>query len=245
MPLVLRWLRILLWVLVGVVTTTFVSWFPFVFGNPFERMPEAKYTEGIASDRPVAMGWIVSLRIRDRGTTSVYVSNCFYPSADSLPRSRAPENLIELLPAWAGDRVLPWRGEKPLPWSDHAARDWRMVVGSGWPLKSWYYWEQPGPSGPSAGEVMYGIVLHEAGRRRGQREYPVALPCYPIPLGLLLNTLFWGLTLRGIWWGVMAGRGLLRVRRGQCAACGYPSAATAAQCSECGAIRRRSIGVCP
>lgn len=62
---------------------------------------------------------------------------------------------------------------------------------------------------------------------------PRALPLRPIPGGFAVNTVFYGATLWLMICGLFALRRFIRVRRGLCAACGYPMGESAV-CSECG-----------
>lgn len=69
---------------------------------------------------------------------------------------------------------------------------------------------------------------------------PRILPLRPLPVGVAINTAFYG----GLAWLVSGGavliRGYIRSRRGQCRACGYPIGVSAV-CSECGkAVRARA-----
>jgi len=64
-------------------------------------------------------------------------------------------------------------------------------------------------------------------------EYRAALPLRPIWPGTVINAIFYSMIL----WALFAMPGMIRrrwrVRRGRCAACGYPTG-TSAVCTECG-----------
>lgn len=127
-------------------------------------------------------------------------------------------------------RVTFWRGQSAMPkGADYY--EW-IERGVGFPFICFFKWQEE--SMPIQGAIElpdpFGLSEHWPGQpTRG-------LPYLPIWPNLIANTVFWG----GVWWCVLFVPAVIRrrrrVKRGQCAACGYDLSANAAgtSCPECG-----------
>ena len=137
-------------------------------------------------------------------------------------------------PLWSGARQAP-SGE-PLDTYEGYAED-----GRGWPficlastIDAALHPLDPGRgSGWTYGAVSWGITLPST---QGG-AMPRSLPLRPVWIGILVNTIFYGLVIWLVVHGPVAIRGWYRVRFGRCGRCGrcgYP-AGSSPRCSECGA----------
>lgn len=97
---------------------------------------------------------------------------------------------------------------------------------TGWPLPAfWYLLSVRYTPGAATIETSGGfplqsnqLTINTANRR--------VLPWQPIWLGLLINSVFWGVTAFVVARGFMFGRRALRLRRNRCPSCGYSSPAS-------------------
>jgi hypothetical protein len=123
---------------------------------------------------------------------------------------------------------------------------------SGWPLLSLNGWCShhvlPATAIRGVSIVARGhwaIVLHrDVFGRADQREAEVLLPLRPMWPGMVLNTLFYAITLGLLLGGIAGLHRTMRRRRGLCPRCAYP-VGDSERCSECGTpvpARRASAG---
>ena len=115
----------------------------------------------------------------------------------------------------------------------------------GWPVLSMWCWfrEFRFDTRARGPELFGGLQLSDfaATGPRDIRWYRLrALPLRPIWPGFAINTAFYATLLWLLIPGPFALRRLIRHKRGQCPACGYP-AGESAVCSECGAELPRRV----
>jgi hypothetical protein len=133
-------------------------------------------------------------------------------------------------------------------WGHSAPEPWRVLPAN---LNGWE-WRGFGTAVVGLGEGHVALGIPDLGKRhvritdtgwplRCQRyvlcevtgQRPVLNFVRPLSAGWVVNTIFYAVLLWPVAFGPIALRRLLRRRRGQCAACGYPRG-QAAVCSECG-----------
>ena len=149
----------------------------------------------------------------------------------------------------------PDRLESEAPWVEGAFRGAGVVVvvirppgeglirlhRAGWPARALEGRESIPASGdpsyrwgmPISDKVSLALEYHRGAATPIVKTVTKVLPVRPIWRGFLLNTAFYALAFilpAGMWWSL---RRLVRRRRGQCVACGYPKSQSAV-CSECG-----------
>jgi len=124
----------------------------------------------------------------------------------------------ELAPSWASLRTPPD--------TDYEVR---WVHGLGWPVVS--MWRDYGlVSGGTRYELLHGLGLTFL---PPDVSLPRAVPLHPIWPGFVINTIFYAAVVWLLIPGPFVLRRFIRVKRGRCVKCGYPSGESAV-CSECG-----------
>lgn len=151
-----------------------------------------------------------------------------FRTAISRPHTRGVGWLDELAPPfWSAANEPP--STEPLDtWAGHAED------GRGWPFiclastidatistRGWTY-----------GRVSWGMRLPST---QGPDLMPRSLPLRPIWIGLLADTVFYGLLILLIFHAIRLSRRRHRTRQGRCARCGYP-AGPSPRCPECGEL---------
>ncbi len=125
------------------------------------------------------------------------------------------------------------------------------VNASGWPFRCMLYrwcWTRmvavdTPATAPDAVTFIRGIEIRDLPHLPpvARTDYLNALPCQPIWPGFVLNTFFYVVIL----WLLFAVPGVvrrrIRIKRGQCAACGYPVGVSSV-CTECGVAVVRGEG---
>ena len=129
---------------------------------------------------------------------------------------------------------------------DQGEKRWRSYIErleAGWPLRCLSA-QVVGPKVDHT--LMTESVYHGAARRPDMtvgiyRNFFLfgrlkgAIPYYPMPLGLVADTIFWALVLWAVIFGRGAARRWSRIRHGRCLWCGYDlSGAVSPICPECG-----------
>ena len=137
---------------------------------------------------------------------------------------------------------------------DPGEKRWRSYLErleAGWPLRCLSA-QVVGPKVEHT--LMMESVYHGAARRPDMtvgtyRNFFLfgrlkgAIPYYPMPLGLVADTLFWALVLWAVIFGRGAARRWWRIRHGRCLWCGYDlCGAVSPICPECGNTERGSAG---
>ncbi len=83
-------------------------------------------------------------------------------------------------------------------------------------------------------DMLWAIALDE-GRVTGSSLWHLRLlPFRPLAVGFAVNTLLYAVVLWLLICGPFVARRLVRVRRGLCLKCGYPTRQTDGRCPECG-----------
>lgn len=154
----------------------------------------------------------------------------------------------ELCSGWVRPVVLPWiDGYEPWPGADD--NDFRFAEARGWPLPCVWcgFTMETDPafriSAAAHGAIEIPSIRQSKGLWSG--TYPAVLPWRPLWAGLLVDAVFYG----AIWacsaltvMFIAAGGRAHRIRRGQCAKCGYPLAGVSApKCPECGLERAVAV----
>ncbi|MHC4427318.1 MAG: hypothetical protein ACYS0D_01770 [Planctomycetota bacterium] len=154
------------------------------------------------------------------------------------PQQR-PVRAVRTVDSHIDEGALPWWARQVTVASADESAPARLQACSarGWPLRAlWYHARIGQKARVNSGGLDMPPELASLG------PGPV-LPYRPIVLGLVGNTLFYGV----IWLGILATPGLIRrVRRsrdGCCRACGYDLRGTAhGRCPECGHLGRMAHG---
>ena len=220
----------------GLVTTVAVAWLAVAI--PIEG-PSVTKQVGLRSRNPAraeGQGDVQVFRFERAGL--VFFRSGTTPAMPKIVQVKTtPE---EIVPHWAVSAVLPW-GQSQTPWPADQAFDLRALDGRGWPmvaLASAYVWV-PDSAAPSGKRPVAcdGIPTGDRKVRKGQGgwQYPVVLPCRPIPLGLIADTLFYA----SLWATLLFAPGFVRRRvrrrRNHCPRCNYSLAGIASSaCPECG-----------
>lgn len=108
-----------------------------------------------------------------------------------------------------------------------------IAIQTGWPRLSMVAWKRRWTH-PSRIDKAWSMGI-EVFHRRPEPLYAgnLPIPLLPIPLGFMLNTLFYAAILFTLRAAHTMTRRALRVRRGRCPACGY-DASDLPRCPECG-----------
>ncbi len=105
---------------------------------------------------------------------------------------------------------------------------------AGWPIRSFVDFSYSGTSADAISGRKSSLTLAQLPLHRQ------SLPIEPLPIGFIINTLFYALLLWLLLFAPFAARRMLRRRRGQCEKCAYPIGVSPV-CTECGAAVPRKI----
>jgi hypothetical protein len=148
----------------------------------------------------------------------------------------------ELTRAWGRSH---WAYDREVLSADIGQEIFRMesreIVRAGWPLRSFegVLWLKTTGNGQVLARVNNGLLHLDSGQVYGGPSFPVRV----VPAGLVINTILYAAAL----WVLFAVpvkvrqfRGWRRIKRGQCASCGYSLRGTPniEKCPECGAASR-------
>jgi hypothetical protein len=186
----------------------FASWYGGLGHQVFETSPVGWYVENYELD--------IDLLMR-------------YPAVENLPGDVAARfpNCTYQVPAWA---------ELPAPGS--TVKNLNTTI-CGWPLPALRMYQEDYVTAPSPGTTRWTVVRKPLHATRFPEYFGYQntwLPLDPMPLGMLVNSVFYA----GLIWGTARCTGIIRrhvrASRGLCPRCAYDRAglAPSVACPECG-----------
>ena len=230
-----RWLtRLAVFLLLGAIVNVAVAWGCAAWVDTYQSGKGYKYA---VLATPQGYFWIVrgeSARGAERVHSQIMVHSYANPTETAI----SPPDLI---PSWS--TISPEIDLGPPVVFDNQIQDAR-----GWPLLSMRctFLRTGAKPGPITGrEVVGGYELPPRSWTRGLIPGTKlrALPYIPIPLGFVVNTLFYAAFIGISITGALAGRRVIRRARGHCIKCGYDLRGASGGggggvCPECGASGR-------
>jgi len=190
-----RWtFRILLFLILGVVTTVGVAW---GLADINWMLAESQVGQRNIDGRCwQVQRWESATAVRILSRTRLYE---YDPT---------PDDPASLLPSWGGFNIPDDSGSPLLFSEDISAR--------GWPMWAMYYRFR---SDMRESSLDYGYEIHWQSADDGLQA--LRFPLRPIFPGFIINTLFYTAIWFGIFFGVATLRRFVRKKRGRCVKCGY------------------------
>lgn len=221
-------LTILLLLLLGAIVNVAVAWACSLIPDPTNAGSITQTTAGVGE-------YVVQVNYATRfGSAGVGLIRW----ADTPPFSGTGESPERFLPGWFDFEEVK-ESVKTLPVSNESdVMHARAIYATGWPaiaVRCTIEFDWPGGVTSSRGAIRWFDrdfdVIND--------NWPRALPCYPIPTGFALNTLFYAAIFGLLYFAPRALRRRRRIQRGLCPRCAYPTGSSEV-CTECGtAIRVR------
>ncbi len=181
-----------------------------------------------------AFAWLPRSELADKMMRSAFIEFC------TAPETRRGEVIEKRsVPSWS---MLAHVAETDT-WADHGTIWWVEEVGCGLPFTA-MHWRRTAPSDTYPWRRMQGAWEVRKGRKSVRSGWRIIVPYQFVWTGMLLNTAVYGLALALLVAGHAWVRRTRRVRRGQCAACGYRlTGLRSRRCPECGVeVPRRLRG---
>jgi len=139
----------------------------------------------------------------------------------------------------AADVGFKWRDKRVLAWPvvRLSARDETIQAkAAGWPLRALSGYRTTRMS--TAAITDHWVI--DVGKGRGELIPRPVILLRPIPIGFVLDTVFYGAIWFVLFWLFVTTRRIIRQRRGRCVVCAYRLEGLAsARCPECGAAIER------
>jgi hypothetical protein len=218
-----RWVRlVLIALLAGVLTTCAVCWAIALLKRPWYIPPDSGWFH--TGPRTRFNEWTVNVE-RSRSEACIYAYSDVWPGTGHLNPILFPDDRWSDT-CWSFAYSLP---PIDLVAGSQAATSYILHErATGWPRLAMVARRIDVKNGPN--------VLHRELFTTGVAAKELRIPIEPIPAGFAINSAFYA----GIWLIVLASAAQLRAthrrRRGLCASCTYPVAATNTRCPECGAV---------
>ncbi len=210
----LKWSgRILVVLLIGAIVNVAVAWMVVVHHVPVSRDIEPLYRNPY-----------------DEQFVTFVTTRFAYEIVESTDLDTATSDQSAFFTKPFRDRVW-WSATHDGKRAAHQCRaGWPMMAVTAWQTADlvsdqWGMFQHEG-----AKELHWGVEWKDAPPRGIQ---PVVLPFCPIWPGFFLNTLVYAVPVAVLFLAIGAIRRLIRLRRNQCPACGYPRG-TSPVCTECG-----------